>query len=231
MITVWNCPPRAEVVPPRGSETDGPVCILYHGSIVPSRLPLTVVDALARLPNRVRLRIVGLETVVHQGHLDSLAYRAKQLNIRDRVDIVGSVADRHELLGWCRRSDIGLTLVPLTTEDFNEQTMAGASSKTFEYLACALPLVIPDRPEWREIFEAAGVAVVCDPSDPASIATAIQRLLDDPGEMRRMGELGRRRVLDEWNYEHMIEPVLRLVEQPANTGSPLRRKPERAATK
>jgi glycosyltransferase involved in cell wall biosynthesis len=229
VIRVWNCPPRAEVVPLPGSETDGPVWLLYHGSIVPSRLPLSVVDALAQLPNTVQLRIVGYETVVHHGYLGSLARRAKQLNIRDRVEIVGTVARRHEVLGWCRRSDIGLTLVPVTTEDFNEQTMAGASSKTFEYLACAMPIVIPDRPEWREIFGTAGVAVVCSPSDPASIATAIQRLLDDPGEMRKMGELGRRRVLDEWNYEHMFEPVVRLIEQSALAGPPLRRGRKRAA--
>jgi glycosyltransferase involved in cell wall biosynthesis len=101
----------------------------------------------------------------------------------------------------------------LTTEEFNEQTMAGASNKPFEYLACAKPIVIPDRPEWRELFEAAGVAVVCDPAEPASIAAAIQRLLGDPDTMRRMGQLGRRRVLEGWNYEHVFEPVLRLIEQ------------------
>jgi glycosyltransferase involved in cell wall biosynthesis len=212
VIRVWNCPSRGEVGSSRRSETDGPIWLLYHGSIVPSKLPLSVVDALAQLPNTVQLRIVGYETALHRGYPGTLADRAKQLNVGDRVEIVGP-ARRNELLEWCRCSDIGLALIPLTTEDFNEQTMPGASNKVFEYLACAMPLVIPDRREWRKIFEAAGVAVVCDPSDPASIETAIRRLLDDPDEMRRMGELGRRRVLEEWNYEKMFEPVRRLIER------------------
>src|SRR5947208_8378720 len=66
VISVWNCPSRREVGPAAESDNDGLVWLLYHGSIVPSRLPLSVVDALTRLPDRVHLRIVGYETVVHQ---------------------------------------------------------------------------------------------------------------------------------------------------------------------
>jgi len=36
--------------------------VFYHGSIVPARLPMTVIEALARLPEHVVLRIAGYET-------------------------------------------------------------------------------------------------------------------------------------------------------------------------
>jgi glycosyltransferase involved in cell wall biosynthesis len=213
VLCVWNCPSRAEVDPPRRGGVNSPVWLLYHGSIVPSRLPVSVLDALALLPRSVRLRIVGYETLPHRDYPRRLRSRAEQLKLDDRVEIVGSVARRDELLEWCRRSDIGLALLPLTTQELNEQTMAGASNKPFEYLAFSMPIVIPDRPEWREIFEAAGTAVVCDPSAPASIAAAIQHLLDDPDVMRDMGERGRQRVLEEWNYEKMFAPVSMLIER------------------
>ena len=43
---VWNCPSRAEVGPPHPVGDQQSLWVLYHGSIVPSRLPSTLVAAL-----------------------------------------------------------------------------------------------------------------------------------------------------------------------------------------
>ncbi|MHB2020127.1 MAG: glycosyltransferase family protein, partial [Candidatus Xenobia bacterium] len=89
----------------------------------------------------------------------------------------------------------------------NEQTMAGASNKAFEYLAAGLGLLVSDRPEWVTMFVAPGYALACDPRSPDSIATSIRRFMDDPMMLHEMGERGRQRVAAEWNYERQFKTV------------------------
>ena len=67
-----------EAAQPHGP-AHGPLVLLYHGSIVPDRLPLAVVNALALLPGNVSLRVVGYETA------GSLGYVAKLRELADRA--------------------------------------------------------------------------------------------------------------------------------------------------
>lgn len=208
---VWNCPAREEVAAPRESGRPGGLRLLYHGSIVPDRLPVTVVEAMASLPSGVRLSIVGYETVGSLGHVDALRRRAEGLGLDGRLDILGTVATRGELLAICRRGDLGLCLLPGGSPDVNTRAMAGASNKPFDYLACGLPVLVPDLPDWREMFVEPGYALCCDPANPASIVAAVGWFYEHPSEMRAMGERGRQRILRDWNYEAQFRPVLELL--------------------
>jgi spore maturation protein CgeB len=49
----------------------------------------------------------------------------------------------------------------------------------------------------------------CDSDDWTSIVEALRWFLDHPQERRRMGERGRRMVLNEWNYDDQFAPVMR----------------------
>jgi len=215
-VCVWNCPAMSEVAaePRKASET--PVWVLYHGSIVPERLPLTVLDALAALPSGVSLRVVGYETAGSRGYIIQLRRRARELNIESRVEFLAPIS-RCDLLKVTMRSDIGLALVPSKCGDQNFHAMTGASNKAFDYLACGLPLIVSDLPDWREMFVEAGYALACDPNDPPSIATAIASLVNDPERMRAMGEAGRQKIIEAWNYEALFQPVMRLL---SSTSSP-----------
>jgi glycosyltransferase involved in cell wall biosynthesis len=210
---VWNCPTRKEVSEAR-PPLNGALRVLYHGSIVPARLPTTVLTALAMLPEHVHLRVVGYETIGHKGYVRQLQELAAQLGITDRVEFLGPVP-RGELLTLCRQCDVGLSLMPRQSLDHNEQTMTGASNKPFDYLACGLALLVPDLSDWRALFVDGGYALPVDPADPASMATAVRWLLERPTELRAMGERGRQRILREWNYEQQFAPILqRLTKQP-----------------
>jgi glycosyltransferase involved in cell wall biosynthesis len=179
---------------------------LYQGSIVPARLPLAVIDAFRWLDARAHLVIAGYETIGHPGYVRTLLDRAASAGLSSRVTYTG-VMTRADHLTRTASCDVGLSLFPLATDDPNESTMVGASNKAFEYLAQGLPLIVSDRPEWR-LFVEGGVARSCDPSTAASVAEACQWYIDRPDERLAMGERGRRRIVDEWNYEAMFQPVL-----------------------
>jgi glycosyltransferase involved in cell wall biosynthesis len=204
---VWNCPTKEEVAAPRRVINSGVVWLLYHGSIVPNRLPVQVLTAVSRLPDSVKLRVIGYETLGSRGYLAALCRKARELRISDRVELVGPVPTRFELLRYARASDIGLSLMPMSPQDINMAAMVGASNKPFDYLACGLALLVSDLPDWRATFVEPGYGLACAAHDPESIAQAIRWFLDHPAEMRAMGERGRRRIIQEWNYEAQFAAV------------------------
>jgi glycosyltransferase involved in cell wall biosynthesis len=190
------------------------VWLLYHGTIVPERLPLAVVQSLTLLPPEVKLRVIGYETVLNQGYLDRLRSLSRELGIEDRFEYIGSLP-HHELLGWCEKSHVGLALMPNETSDINMLHMIGASNKAFEYLACGMCLLVSDRPDWKSVFVDSGYGLACSPTDPNSIAAALSWFINHRNEMRLMGEAGRAKIAADWNYEKAFAPVLLLLNQDA----------------
>ena len=205
VLCIWNCPSSGEIAGRRLAH-DSNFWLLYHGSIVPDRLPTSVVDALAALPDRVKLRVIGYETVGSVGYIGQLRERAHRIGVQERLQIIDALP-RFQLMERGRACDAGLALLPLGNSDPNHQTMTGASNKPFDYLACGLALVVSDLPDWRAVFVAPGYGLACDPQEAESIAQSVRCLLDNPALTRSMGEMGRQRVLNEWNYEACFRPV------------------------
>lgn len=212
VFCVWNCPSLEEIAPLRSPFQGKELGILYHGSIVPSRIPLTAVRALANLPDSVRLFIVGYETSGEKSYLRQLQDEAIRLGFVHRVEILGVLPARKDLLKRCLSCDIGVALLPRNSPDFNERTMAGASNKPFDYLACGLALLVPDLPDWVETYVKPGYGLACDPNDSKSVARALLWFLEHPAQMREMGEQGRQKILEDWNYERQFHSALALLE-------------------
>ena len=219
VLTVWNTPLRREVVDvARSVDASRRLRVLYHGSIVPARLPMAVIDALATLPSSVTLDIAGYETIGHPGYVSALMARAHQFGIADRVRMNGAVPLRHDLLRLCASCDVGLALLPPDSSDLNEQAMIGASNKPFDYMANGLALLVANLAEWNTTYVEQGFGISCDPTSTDSIATALRWLFDHPEERIAMGRRGQQKILGEWNYERCFAPVLDQVRTVAYAG-------------
>jgi len=211
VVTVWNCPRREEAMTPRPIGVSEGLRVLYQGSIVPSRVPKTVIEALRSVPERVTLTLVGYETVGHPGYVDDLLRFAQACGVGRRVRFVGVVPRRDEMMRICASCDVGLSLFPVDSADFNERRMVGASNKPFDYMACGLPLVVGSLPEWQATFVAGGFARDCHPATADSIADVLRWFDEHPRERRAMGEAGRRQIHECWNYERTFAPVARRI--------------------
>ncbi len=207
LFCVWNCPAKEEIAPPRLPDSSDSLWLLYHGNISPSLLPSTVLSALAMLPDVVKLRVIGYETVGNRGYVQQLQEMASQLGLGERVKFLGAMP-RSELLEWCQKCDVGLAFLPRLKDNVNMQYMIGASNKAFDYLACGLALMVLDLPDWCQMYVEPGYGLACNPNDPESIAAAVYWFLEHPDEMRQMGERGRQRIATEWNYQMQFAPVL-----------------------
>ena len=220
VLTVFNCPSRSEAThasytPPQ-SATDKRFWLYFHGSIVPDRLPLAVVDALALLPDTVCLRIAGYETVGSVGYTERIKARARELGIVHRIEALGAIPDRSALLQLARASHVGLALMPMQCDDINMRHMVGASNKPFDYLASGCPLVVSELADWQQMYVAAGLASACDPSVAESVATAVQYWLTSDTRYREAQKAGLARIAADWNYEAQFAPLLQRLEATIN---------------
>jgi len=206
VMTVWNCPlrPAGNGTRARGSSR---VEVLYRGSINGERLPGTVVDAIAQSGTDVGLAVVGYETVGSRGHVASLATRARELGVADRVRMLGTLSDP-AVEAIAARTELGLALMPMSSLDDNMRHMTGASNKVFEYLSAGVVPIVSDLPDWRATFVEPGYALACDPRSPGTIAAVFDWAAAHREEIRAIAQLGWRRLEDDWNYETQFAPVL-----------------------
>ncbi|MFM1558462.1 MAG: glycosyltransferase family 4 protein [Roseibacillus sp.] len=82
-----------------------------------------------------------------------------------------------------------------------------------EAMASGVPVVKPDASSFPEIVAATEGGVLVPPGDPAELAAAWERLLDDPKELRAMGERGRRGVEERYSVTAMRDGFVVLAEQ------------------
>jgi len=205
---VWNTPLRNEVSPPK-APAQGRLKLLYHGSIGPARLPLAVIHALKKIGYPVTLRVAGYETLSSLGYVAQLERTARELGIGECLEFVGFLPQRSDLMDHCQSCDVGLALVPQSVRDPNLVHLFGASNKAFDYMSAGLALLIPQMPGWEALLP---YGVACDPLDADSIAAGIRYYCENPAQMRAMGERGRQRILEQWNYEKDFGPVLDVME-------------------
>ena len=209
---VWNCPSLDEITDVAPCREQG-LIIYYHGSITSSRLPKQLIIAAARLKGVVRIRIAGYETLGSVGYLRELVDLAAKIGAPGIVECLGTIPTRRDLFRHAAQAHIGLALMPKKSEDINMQNMVGASNKPFDYMACGLPLLVTDLPEWTSTFVEPGYARACNPDDTDLIEAELRWFLDHPKERSEMGQRGQEKIRQGWNYESMFSDVLKNLER------------------
>ncbi len=185
---------------------------MYHGSIVPERLPLPIIRALSLMPKKVHLTVLGYESAWQEGYVNELRRYAASLGVADQLKIVEPLP-RSEMMIHGQACDVGICLMPLASQDVNFRYMTGASNKPFDYLACGMALLTSDLADWKKMYVESGYGLACDPGNPESIAAELRWFFDHPAETRAMGERGRQRILSEWNYNNQFMPVMQKLTQ------------------
>jgi glycosyltransferase involved in cell wall biosynthesis len=118
------------------------------------------------------------------------------------------VISRDEVAGLMGHSRVGIvTFLPVVNH------VNALPNKLFEYMSAGIPVVASDFPLWREIVTATGCGLCVDPTDPAAIAVAIDRLATDPELGEACGRNGARAVAGEFNWSAQAHKLLQLYGQ------------------
>ncbi|GAA3437147.1 glycosyltransferase family 4 protein [Kutzneria kofuensis] len=131
---------------------------------------------------------------------DEMVALSRELGLQDCVEFTGRVSDA-DLLRYLSSADVCLAPDPL-----NPLNDVSTMNKIMEYMAMAKPIVSFDLVEARVSADEA--AVYAAANDESEFAKLVVKLLDDPAERKRMGELGRARVAGPLSWENSRKALL-----------------------
>lgn len=73
--------------------------------------------------------------------------------------------------------------------------------KMFEYMAAGLPVISSDIKLWKEIVEGNNCGICVNPLEPKEIADAINYIMTNPDVAEKMGQNGKKAVLEKYNWD------------------------------
>ncbi|GBD39780.1 Spore coat protein SA [bacterium HR37] len=167
---------------------------IYAGGLTRLRGIRQIVEAFSLL-KEIELWLVG--------KFEDHAFRNEiVLKATPNVKILG-FKPFEEVVQLYKKSSIGLVCL-LPTANYLESLPI----KLFEYMAAGLPVVASNFPLWAEFVEGCGVLV--NPEDPQDIANGVRKILSNPETLQKMGETGRRKFLETYNWEQEFPKLLEL---------------------
>ena len=191
----------------------GTPIVLYHGAFMRDR-GLPELAGAMRLPGLEAAHLVLLGSGALEHELRRLAAEPAA---GGRVHLLPPVPPA-ELLPWVASADVGV--MPNQPRTLNERL--STPNKLFECIAAGLPVVSSDFPERRRIIvddPDGPLGVVCDPTDAAALAAAIQSILGlDPAARAELRARILRAAHTRYAWDRQFEVVLR--EYGALTGRP-----------
>lgn len=182
--------PASEVADrPPERDWSGQLRLLTVGRIEPEKVPLLMVDVLARLereaPGRFQLTWAGAGRLA-----GPMRERAQELGVGERLELPGYVPFGPELMSLYR--DCHLFVHTAVTE--------GVPQVLLEAMAAGTPIVATDVGGVSAALEDGRAGLVVPPGDPDAVVEAVLRMAGDPELRRRCVEAGlalaRRRTLE-----------------------------------
>lgn len=165
----------------KAARDDAAPSVLYLGSLHRWKGVETLLAAGALLAQG-ELRIAGGSAA----RIAELARHPALAAAGARIHFLGPIAprDRFALI-----ADADICVLPLTQTSIGSRYTSPL--KLFEYMAMGKPIVASDHPSIREVLVDGEHALLVAPEDPAALAAALRRLIDDPDERARLGSNAR----------------------------------------
>jgi len=149
----------------------------------------TLIEALARLPEHVRLTLVDDDRPGNEVHP-----WAREFGVADRLQLTGRV-ETEELIRLYRRA--ALVVVPSRYEGFGLPAV--------EAMACGTPVVATRAGALPEILALTGGGLEVDRDDPESIADGIRRLLEHAEARHVMAKRARQLVVEHLSWPRIAQ--------------------------
>lgn len=204
-VTLYNFP-RLDLFPsPPPAAAEPTFDLVYHGTLPRYHLEISfaVAEELRSRGEYVRWLFFGKCPQADWAHAE-----AKRRGLAEVMVIDPQLIPHDQVATRVRTARIGFIPLPdLPKFQHNIPT------KLFEYMALEMPVVLSDLPPSRPFVGDGKCAIMVKADDPRAYAEAISTLIHDPERCRTMGAEGRRRVEQEYNWEHEALKLLQLYEE------------------
>lgn len=145
---------------------------------------------------------------VSRGEYERLGAR---LGLSSRLRFAGAIAHR-DVPAMLRQIDIFVAMSRDDSESFGVAVI--------EASACGLPVVVSEAGGLPEVVEDKKTGLVIARDRPHQLADALRRLAGDPALRRRLGEAGRARVKEHYEWRRCVDRMCEIYEGLAGGGAP-----------
>jgi glycosyltransferase involved in cell wall biosynthesis len=188
---------------PRSPRDGTPPTIGYFARICPEKGLHNLVEAYCRLRQapdapRVRLHVSGWLGDNHRAFFQEQKGRLGAAGLLDDFAHVES-PDHASKVRFLQ--SINVLSVPTSYRE-------PKGLYVLEALANGVPAVQPRHGSFPELIEATGGGVLVEPDNPADLAQALRRLLDDGAERDKLGQRGKQAVFERFHAQAMAEATL-----------------------
>lgn len=173
--------------------------VAYVGRILPHKGIDYLIDA---LPVGLRLAVVG--NAPDTRYLRDLETRAAGREVTFRHD----VSDDELVLVYRSARCVALPSVYTTMYGTTTRVPELLGQTLLEGMACGRPALATDVASLPEVVENGVSGFLVPPNDPAALRDRLLRLRDDPDLADRMGGAARRRVLDVFTWDKVVDRCL-----------------------
>jgi glycosyltransferase involved in cell wall biosynthesis len=201
-ILVLHNFPRVDLFDDTWSHPENkPYDIVFHGSIPRYHLEvcLAVDDLLSERGHHVQWCLIGKVP-----EIDWLTRELERRKVTERFHLRDFVP-HNEIAAELGKAKIGIIPLPNLPKFQNN-----IPQKLFEFMALGMPVVMSDLPPSRPFVGDGMCALMVPPDDYGAYADAIIRLLKEPKLREQMGNEGRKRVTQEFNWERESQKLLSL---------------------
>ena len=185
-------------------------CVLYFGAIYRISRQEVFFDALAQCPN-VHYILAGIfgDYAICQYQID-----LEQHPYWKRVEFINGFP-KSQLPYIMSRATIGNVLRDFSKVPGTRNGSLGVI-KIFETMEAGLPIICSDVPVYRNIIKKYPCGLLVDPNDSNQIRDAIQYLTQNKEVAYRMGQEGRRAVIEEYNWASQKTYYINIIEAALN---------------
>ena len=173
-------------LPPDPQDCARPCTAVMVGRLTVQKDPATLLAAWRAVPRPHRLILVGDGPL-----LPDLMAQVRRDGLEERVTFMASTTDIPALL---RTADVFVL----------SSRWEGLPLAIIEAMMSGLPVVGTRVGGVAEVMVDGETGLLVPPKDPEALASALNRLLEDAGLRRQMGEAGRRRALDRFTEARML---------------------------
>lgn len=187
---IFNFPiVKADVIRQNVEHSKRAVC--FAGVIISDWCHKEILQALSELKN-VKYELAGRSEGDYFKEL-------KAMEAWKHVNYHGSLSQEKVFKDVYGNASIGMALLDYVAQ-CNGKVGNLSNTKFFEYMLMGLPLVCTDFELWKKIVEEEKCGICVNPHNPVEIASAIGFFLDNPQEAQKMGENGRKAVIERYNW-------------------------------
>jgi len=151
---------------------------------------------------RLKLYLIG--SVTPESFKSKLNTLITELRMNKKIRIISHIP-YNKIKEYLKNATIGfVTYLPYPN---NKSCLP---NKLFEYMACGLPVIASDFPLYREVIEEANFGKLVNPENTREISKAIDDLIKNPEELKKMSNNARRAFKNKYNWSYEAKKLIKV---------------------